>query len=227
MPRPSQLHVPPSLSVPAVPRWARGGTSGDGLVRDSEEVAFQTGAALAMLHARVMAEAPFAGVWRRRLALKAAAASARMARRGEDEEMLRDAFYLRNGAEDARPAGRLLVAWRACDRSSALDDDAIMHVVDVLQLKKDDALRGAIAGAQQQARSDRGTVFAAAETAKLVLALRPDAEIVALWLADAVLATRCGWPLPLPLIAQGLLHPPLRTDGKRPYPGAAKSNNQL
>jgi hypothetical protein len=33
---------------------------------------------------------PFDGAWRRRLALKAAAASARIARRGEDEATLRD-----------------------------------------------------------------------------------------------------------------------------------------
>jgi hypothetical protein len=130
MPRPSQLSLKQAFSVPALPRWARGGTAGDGPGRDSEEVAFQTGAALAMVHARVMAGAPFAGAWPRRLALKAAAASARMARRGEHEEMLRDAFYLRTGSEDAGPAGRLLVAWRALDRSSAVVDDAIMHVVD-------------------------------------------------------------------------------------------------
>jgi hypothetical protein len=59
------------------------------------EAALQAGAALALLDARVRADVPFAGVWRRRLALRAAAASARIARRGEDEIMLRDAFYLR------------------------------------------------------------------------------------------------------------------------------------
>jgi Protein of unknown function (DUF1403) len=53
-------------------------------------------------------------VWRRRLALKAAAASARIARRGEDEATLRDAFLLRQG-DDPGPAGRMLVAWRGPD----------------------------------------------------------------------------------------------------------------
>jgi Protein of unknown function (DUF1403) len=39
-----------------------------------------------------------AGAWRcRRLALTAAAASAKIIRRGEDEAMLRDAFLLRHG----------------------------------------------------------------------------------------------------------------------------------
>ena len=50
----------------------------------------------------------FAGRMARRLALKAAAASARIARRGEDEAMLRDAFFLRHGGADPGPGGRML-----------------------------------------------------------------------------------------------------------------------
>jgi hypothetical protein len=72
--------------------------------------AFRAGAALAMLDLRMRADVPFAGVWRRRLALKAAAATARIARRGEDEATLRDAFLLRHGGDDPGPAGRMLVA---------------------------------------------------------------------------------------------------------------------
>lgn len=186
--------------------WARLGE----VAPDAEQTAFETGAAFALLHMRVMADAPFARVWRRRLALKAATASARMARRGEHEEMLRDAFFLRTGSEDAGPAGRLLVGWRALDRSAPLDDESVLQVADILQLKKDDALRGAITGAEHEARSDRGAVFGAAETAKLVMALRPDAEMLAMWLADAVLAARLGWPQPVPLLADALLDQALR-----------------
>jgi Protein of unknown function (DUF1403) len=71
------------------------------------------------------------------------------------------------------------------------------------------------------AASDRGAPFAAAETARLVVAQRPDAETLALWLADAVLAVRLKWPLPLPLLAGALLDPSLRTGGRRPHPGDA------
>jgi Protein of unknown function (DUF1403) len=222
MPRPDELPVQKALSLSALPNWARV----DGLVGNSEDVAFQAGAALALLHTRVMADAPFAGVWRRRLALKAAVASARMTRRGEHEEMLRDAFFLRTGNEDAGPAGRLLVAWRALDGSSPLDDGSVFHAAEILQLKKDDALRSAIAGTQQLAASEVGAPAAAAETAKLVTALRPDAAILALWLADAVLAARFGWPQPLPLLANVLLDQSLRSSslcigGERPHPAAA------
>jgi Protein of unknown function (DUF1403) len=201
------------LSVrPPLPGWARIEATGT-----DTEAAFQAGAALAVLDARVRASMPFAGVWRRRLALKAAAASARIARRSEDEATLRDVFFLRHGGDDPGPAGRMLVAWRGLDRSAPLSDDAVFHVADTLQLKIDDALRGAIAEAQQLAVSTRAAPFAAAQAARIV-AQQPGAEILALWLADAVLAARLKWPRPLPLIAGALLHPSLRSGAHRPYP---------
>ena len=107
----------------ALPGWARI----DAPLADTGTdagAAFQAGAALAMLDCRVRADVPFAGVWRRRLALKAAAASARIARRGEDEATLRDVFFLRRGGDDPGPAGRMLVAWRGLDRSAPLSDDS-------------------------------------------------------------------------------------------------------
>jgi hypothetical protein len=203
--------------LPPLPGWARSGAP----VTDSE-AAFQAGAALDALDGRVRADvraAPFAGAWGRRLALKAAAASARIARRGEDEAMLRDAFLLRQGGDDPGPAGRLLVAWRGLDCSAPLADDSVFHVAETLQLKVDDALRAAIADVQQLA--PQAAPFAAAQAARVVVAQRPDAEILALWLADAVLAARLKWPRPLPLIAGALVHPSLRSDGHRPHPGDA------
>jgi hypothetical protein len=174
-----------------------------------------------------MAEPVFAGAWRRRLALKAAAASARMARRGEDEEMLRDAFYLRTGDEDAGPAGRLLVAWRLLDRSVALeDDDVIRRVVDALPLKMDDGLRDTIATARQLARVDRPAPALAAEVASLIYTRRPDAELLALWLADAALAARLGWLTPLPLLAASLMHASLPAPRLDPT-GGRGSNRRL
>jgi hypothetical protein len=200
------------------------------------EAAFLAGAGLALLDARVRAEPPFTGVWRQRLALEAAAASARILRRGEDEAMLRDAFYLRRGdADDPGPAGRILVAWRAL--STTLDAGTVAHVAGLLDLKIVDDLYAAIASAQQIALDPagyRGAPFAAAaEAARLLFRHCPDDhhpewEILALWLADAVLAVRLKWPLPLPLIAGSLLHPSLRRHGehssglrrrRRPSPG--------
>ena len=53
---------------------------------------------------------PWAGVWRRRLALSAAAASVRRAGRAEDEAALRDAFHLTRPGGDPGPAGKFLLA---------------------------------------------------------------------------------------------------------------------
>jgi len=94
----------------------------------------------------------------------------------------------------------------------------------------DDGLRAAIKSVQQLALDPaccRGAPFAAAETARLVIRQRPvhhpEWEILALWLADAVLAIRLKWPLPLPLVAGAILHPSLRISSdegapKKPEP---------
>jgi hypothetical protein len=156
------------LPVPPVPGWARDAAPVTDADADSG-AAFQAGAALAMLDGRVRAGVPFAGAWRRRLALKAAAASARMARRGEDEATLRDAFLLRHGSDDPGPAGRMLVAWRGLDRSAPLAGDAVLHVAETLQLKLDDALRAAIAEVQQLAAAGEAAPFAAAQAARVVV----------------------------------------------------------
>jgi hypothetical protein len=200
-------------TLPPFPPWAR-------LDAPTTETgaAFRAGAALAALDARVQAEVPFAGVWRCRLALKAAAASARIARRGEDEAMLRDAFFLRHSGADPGPGGRLLLAWRGLDRSTPLDDDAVLHVAVFFGLQVDEALKIAIAGAQQLATSNDVAPLAAAQTLRFVCTQRPDAEMLATWLADAVLAARLKWPRPLPLIAAALINPSLRTLGRRPHP---------
>ena len=205
--------------LPPVPGWARSEPPVTAI-----EAAFQAGAALAALDARVRADAraaPFSGAWRRRLALKAAAASARIARRGEDEASLRDALLLRHGGDDPGPAGRLLVAWRGLDRSAPLTDDSVFYLAETLSLTVDDALRGAIAEVQQLATTAAAAPLAAAQAARMVMAQRPDAEILSLWLADAVLAARLSWLLPLPLIAGALGHPSLRSGGRRPHPGDA------
>jgi hypothetical protein len=217
------LSISIAVALPGLAE-ARGGGHGGGWARhdtppaDLAEAAFSAGAALAALSSRVHAAAPWSGVWRRRLALKAAAASARMARRGEDELLLRDSLVLCPAGGDPGPGGRLLLAWRELDRSDPLADESVLHLAKNFGLSVDGALRAAIAGAQEMV-ARRGAPFVAADTVKAVLAHRPDAVLLGLWLADAVLARRLGWLLPVPLLAAALLHPSLRTAGRRPHPG--------
>ena len=64
-------------------------------------------------------------------------------------------------------------------------------------------------------------VSAAAKAAAFVFSAFPDApaaeaEILALWAFDLVLAIRLRWPRPVPLIATKILDPALRSDGRRP-----------
>lgn len=209
-----------------VPGWAR-----SALPAGESEAAFQAGAALGALDARIRADVRAAAVWRRRLALKAAAATAQMIRRGEDEAMLRDAFLLRRGAADPGPAGRLLLAWRDLDRGldrsrdrdldrpAPLDREVIDRVTGLFDLPGDEVLTAAIARVQQIAGATAPAPIAAAHAATHVAEQRPDAEPLALWLADAVLAIRLRWPAPLPLLAGALNQRALRHHNeRRPQP---------
>jgi hypothetical protein len=49
----------------------------------------------------------------------------------------------------------------------------------------------------------------------------PEAEILALWLSDLVLAIRLSWRRPVPLITTRILDPSIRSDGggRRARPG--------
>ena len=99
----------PSTAAPAAfPAWARAANAPE----NEAEAAFLAGAALSRLDAIVRENPPWAGVFRRRLALSAAAASVARAGRAEDEAALRDAFHLARPGADPGPAGKHLLAWR-------------------------------------------------------------------------------------------------------------------
>ena len=98
----------PARSPPPFPAWARPVNTPE----SDAEAAFLAGAALARLDAIVRENPAWAGVWRQRLGLSAAAASARRAGRTEDEASLRDAFHLTRPGADPGPAGQRLLAWR-------------------------------------------------------------------------------------------------------------------
>ena len=166
------------------------------------EAAFRAGAALAALHPIARAEHPLGGLWRQRLALANAAVLARQGGRTEDAAALRDAFYLRRDGDDPGPAGRILKAWRRLGAPGALQtDDWTPRLAALLELRRDDALEEIVARAASLAKGQGSAVAAAAEIAAASLRLRPDAEALALWLADAVLAHRLNWPAPVPMIA--------------------------
>jgi Protein of unknown function (DUF1403) len=184
-------------AMPKVPAWARP----RGEVQRDVDAAFAAGAALNSLDNVVRSEPAWAGVWRQRLALKAAAAATRLLGRKEEERALRDAHFFRAPGDDPGPAGNVLLAWRRlASRSTSLDEEAVRAAAEHLDITWDEQLAELVANAEDLATSLGPAPLLAAETAAEVHRARPDAELLAFWLADAVLAKKFRWPMPVPLL---------------------------
>src|SRR5271167_3602150 len=204
---------PPAAAPTPFPAWARALNAPE----TDAEAAFLAGAALSRLDAIVRQNPPWAGVWRRRLALSAAAANVRRAGRTEDEAALRDALHLSRPGGDPGPAGKFLLASRELgQRPTRQWRSSFAAAAEVLGVPHDEALEEAIEAAEACAAAARPAPFAAARAfavARRALtssAGRPSAgrggegEALAAWLADAVLAQRLNWPFALPLLAAAL-----------------------
>ncbi|WP_258598838.1 DUF1403 family protein [Mesorhizobium sp. AR07] len=187
-----------------VPAWLRRAVpDAQGLAsKDVEDVALVVGAAIGALDAVVRRQARWAGAWRQRLALSAAAVTAKQAGRVEDESALRDAVLLTRPGDNVGPAGLLLLAWRRLavrppedlltennlagvleDLGHAHDDEAVSDLADELrQLAVSVDTVGMLTGA-----------FMAAERHSF-------GRTVGAWLADALLAQRLGWTHAIPLL---------------------------
>ena len=206
--RPSDIQTPPAPSPAPFPAWARTKLTPE----TQAEAAFLAGAALARLDLLIRENPPWAGAFRRRLALAAAVASVARAGRSEDDAVLRDAFHLTRPGADPGPAGRHLLAWRALTSSSAGQWRAAIAVAaETLQAPMDAALQTAIDAAEACRTGPRLAPFAAARAYHLARrALAPaegragEGEGLAAFLADAVLAQKLGWPIASPLLAEPL-----------------------
>jgi Protein of unknown function (DUF1403) len=198
-----------------IPAWARaGGRAGQG--------EFFAGASLALLDAFLRRDPPAAGALRSRLALKSAAASAKILRLNANEGALRDLRFAMG--DDLSPAAKLLRLWRElASGPPSFDPGRILDVAAALDLAVDP---NGLASSLKACVGDGDPVSAAGKSAALVFSAFPDApaaeaEILALCTFDLVLATRLGWRRPVPLIAAKILDPALRPrDGdRRPRPG--------
>jgi hypothetical protein len=200
-------------AVAKVPVWAR--PRGDVLA--DVDAGYLAGAALNSLDSLVRSSPDWAGVWRQRLALRSAGAAVRLLGRREEEGALRDAHYFRAAGDDPGPAGNLLLAWRRlASRSTGLDETAVRPVAEHLDVKWDDALAEAVTNAEDMAASTRPAPLLAAELAAELYRARPDAELLAFWLADALLAQKFRWPVPVPLLMGQVNSPAFKTeDGRR------------
>src|SRR5271169_3539509 len=144
--RPDSSAIPGALtaSAPPFPAWARAKNPPE----TEAEAAFLAGAALARLDAIVRENPPWAGVFRQRLALSAAAASVARAGRAENEAALRDAFHLRRPGGDPGPAGKVLLAWRElAARPTRQWRSSFAAAAEVLRVPHDEALQEALEAA--------------------------------------------------------------------------------
>jgi hypothetical protein len=135
-----------------------------------------------------------------------------MVRLNANAAALRD---LRFALGDAGPAARLLALWQdLAARPPSLDSVRLTTAAARLDLALTDT--DGLASRLKACAGQGDPVSAAAKATALTFAAFPDApaadaEILAFWAFDSVLALRLRWPRPLPLIATRILDPSLRS----------------
>ncbi|WP_425351717.1 DUF1403 family protein [Mesorhizobium mediterraneum] len=194
------LGAAPIAPMATVPSWLRRAVE---TAQTVEDAALASGAALTALDAVVRRDEKWAGAWRQRLALAAAATTARQAGRTEDEAALRDSFLLTRPGDDVGPGGVLLLAWRRLAARPAEDLLTAKNLTAVLEefgfFARDGAAVGDLLEDLRQLSTAAGVVemltgaFASAERDGF-------GRNLGAWLADALLAQRLGWPHAVPLL---------------------------
>jgi hypothetical protein len=186
-------------TVALVPSWLRRAVEGP---QSLEEAALAAGAALGVLDAVVRRQERWAGVWRQRMALTAAAATARQAGQVEDEAALRDAVLLTRPGDEVGPAGRMFLAWRrlaARPAEDLLTEANLAAVLEEFGHASDDEAASELADDLRRFGASAGMVgmltgaVAAAERHRF-------GRVLGSWLADALLAQRLGWTHAVPLL---------------------------
>jgi hypothetical protein len=211
-----------SFEPPRAPAWARPDRNWREL--SEAETLFFAGAALAALDCVAKSEPPWAGVWRRRLALKSAAAVVqKLLNRREDEAALRDAIALAKPGHELGPAGKVYSAFRTlCDRGDFFRPERLAGVAADLMAPLEPGRAGELAEALKEVgvgARGRPAPLVAAAAAEAVVKVRPGAEPFALLCADAALARSLNWPVAVPLLAGEVLSRRGAGEGRRPKPG--------
>ncbi|MFC3219678.1 DUF1403 family protein [Tianweitania populi] len=197
---------------PRLPGWTRPRTH----EITETDAAFAAGIALKSLDDLIRAEPPWFGCWRDRLALKSAAVAARTLGRSEEETALRDTVLLTPAGDDPGPAGKLFLATRMLIRQSGTITTAfVKEVAALLGMKWDESLASIPEIVDSANQSGRAAPFAVADLITAISAVRPDAEVLALGLADVILAQKLNWPKPVPLLLPERFGPAFRTIGGR------------
>lgn len=187
-----------------VPAWLRRATADpQHLAKQGiEDVGIAAGAAIGVLDAFIRRQDASAGVWRQRLALKAAAQFARRSGRTEDEGGLRDAVLLTRPGDNVGPAGQMLLGWRnlaTWQADESLQARNLAVTLEAFGHGSGSETAGDLAQMVSQLRSGTGMAemltgaFMATERCRV-------ARAFGAWLADALLAQRFGWINAVPLL---------------------------
>ncbi|MBA1144461.1 DUF1403 family protein [Mesorhizobium neociceri] len=195
-----------AASKAAVPAWLRRAVpDAQSLAgKNVEDIALVAGAAIGALDAVVRRQERWAGAWRQRLALSAAAVTAKQAGRVEDENALRDAVLLTRPSDflSVGPAGSMLLAWRrlaARPAEDLLTKKTLVAVLEEFGFAHDDEVVSDLVEDLQQLAAGDGTMRIV--TGAIAIAERHGlGRALGTWLADALLAQRLGWAHAVPLL---------------------------
>ena len=197
---------------PRLPGWTRP----HGRDISEADTAFASGIALKSLDDLIRANPLWLGCWRDRLALKSAGVAARILGRDEEETAIRDAVLLTAPGDDPGPAGKLFLATRMMTRrSGTLTTPFVREVTGLLGMAWTDSLASIADMVDSANQSGRAAPFAVADLITAISAVRPDTEVMALGLADVILAQKLNWPKPVPLLLPERFGPAFRTIGGR------------
>ncbi|MGX5806183.1 DUF1403 family protein [Bradyrhizobium sp. Arg314] len=158
------------------------------------------GIALKALDDLVRAEPSWAGCWRQRLALRCALAAVQLIGRNESEAGLRDSVALTAPGDNPGPAGTMVLAFhKLAAKTRPIGSKVLQDLAALIGLRSDglDEIADLFDAALQSGRS---APFAVADLVAKICAARPDAEILAWWLADRLLAEILGWACGMPLL---------------------------
>ncbi len=196
-----------NAGFPSTPAWV-----GPARPPTAESIAFASGARLAVLDAAL--GDPVVAVPRELLAnimaLRAATAISRLEGRLAREADIRDAYHLTPPGEARGPDGELLAFWRASVRLGLNGRDWQGRLIDIVGQDQGAQIDAWLDDAQDRARA-RGPLGGCSRMLQLVLTADDRAERLACVLSDVVLARSLNWASPLPVTAQRVTRPGLRS----------------
>ena len=164
------------------------------------DAAFAAGIALKSLDDLVRSEPAWAGCWRQRLALRGSQSAVQLSGRNEVETVLRDAVLLTAPGDDPGPAGTM--AWsfkKLAAKKRTIGSKVLEELAELMGVPREGL--NEVADAFDNARqSARAVPFATADLVDSICTVRPDAEVLAWWLADRLVAEKLGWDCCVPLL---------------------------